>query len=136
MSSSRQIPIFKTDKLRGEWAELCFMTRAAELGLMVSKPWGDSAAYDFMVENRGRCLRIQVKSTTYERKNSYFCHVVSKRIPYDKSALDFIAAYLIPVDIWYIIPIDAFGQQGHLGLMPNRKTSKYNCYKEAWHQLL
>jgi hypothetical protein len=32
----------KNSKLRGEWAELRFMTRAAEHGLMISKPWGDS----------------------------------------------------------------------------------------------
>jgi hypothetical protein len=50
---------FKTHKLRGEWAELRFMTRAAEHGLMVSKPWGDSAPYDLMVEHHGRVLRIQ-----------------------------------------------------------------------------
>jgi hypothetical protein len=30
-------------KARGEWAELRFMTRAAELGLRVTKPWGDNA---------------------------------------------------------------------------------------------
>jgi hypothetical protein len=33
----------RNSKLRGEWAELRFMTRAAEHGLMISKPWGDSA---------------------------------------------------------------------------------------------
>jgi hypothetical protein len=30
-------------KERGEWAELCFMARAAGQGLRVSKPYGDSA---------------------------------------------------------------------------------------------
>ncbi len=30
-------------KARGEWAELRFMTRAAELGLRVAKPWGDNS---------------------------------------------------------------------------------------------
>ena len=36
----------KHPKLRGEWAELCFMVRAAEKGLQVSKPWGETARYD------------------------------------------------------------------------------------------
>src|SRR2546425_794696 len=44
----------KHSKLRGELAELRFMTRAAELGLRVIKPWGDSARYDFVVETGGR----------------------------------------------------------------------------------
>lgn len=36
---------FKTFKERGEWVELCFMTRALEHGYKISKPWGDSAPY-------------------------------------------------------------------------------------------
>jgi len=55
--------LIKNSKLRGEWVELRFMTRAAEHGVMVSKPWGDSAPYDFMIEHNGRVLRVQVKST-------------------------------------------------------------------------
>ncbi len=30
-------------KLRGEWAELHFILRAIELGLILSKPYGDNA---------------------------------------------------------------------------------------------
>ena len=52
-----------TYKQQGEWAELCFMARAAGLGLRVSKPYGDSASYDVGVECDGRILRVQVKST-------------------------------------------------------------------------
>jgi PD-(D/E)XK endonuclease len=47
---------------RGEWAELLFMARAAERGLCVSKPWGDTSHYDFVVESEAaRLLRVQVK---------------------------------------------------------------------------
>jgi len=35
----------KHPKQQGEWAELCFMVRAAEKGLQVSKPWGETAHY-------------------------------------------------------------------------------------------
>jgi hypothetical protein len=41
---------FGTCKQQGEWAELCFMARAAGHGLRVSKPYGDSASYDVGVE--------------------------------------------------------------------------------------
>ena len=50
-------------KLRGEWAELRSMARAAEHGLVVSKPFGDTASYDIAVEHQGKFLRVQVKST-------------------------------------------------------------------------
>ena len=33
-------------KERGEWAELCFMARAAGLGMGVLKPFGDSMRFD------------------------------------------------------------------------------------------
>ena len=42
---------------------MLFMARAAREGLQVSKPYGDSASYDFIVECRARCPRVQVKST-------------------------------------------------------------------------
>jgi hypothetical protein len=137
MPFSRPTPAkFKNYKLRGEWVELRFMTQAAEYGIMVSKPWGDSAPYDLMVEHKGRIRRVQVKSTAYKRDASYKCHVTANGIPYPADHLDFIAAYVIPTDTWYIIPIKAVGTQAHLLLNPNRKTHKYAAYKEAWHLLL
>ena len=73
----------KHSKLRGELAEVRFMTRAAELGLRVIKPWGDSARYDFVVETGGRFLRVQVKSTSVRQDKSYCCHLnTRKQKPY------------------------------------------------------
>jgi hypothetical protein len=37
--------LIRHPKARGEWAELRFMTRAAELLFRVAKPWGDCAPY-------------------------------------------------------------------------------------------
>ena len=45
----------KHPKLRGEWAELRFMRCAAEHGLCVTKPWGETARYDFAVEHEAFC---------------------------------------------------------------------------------
>ena len=42
---------FKTFKERGEWVELQFMARAVRNGFKVSKPWGDSSAYDVGIES-------------------------------------------------------------------------------------
>jgi hypothetical protein len=43
----------RTCKELGEWAELCFMARASDRGLNVSRPHGDSASYDVGVEQNG-----------------------------------------------------------------------------------
>ena len=129
-------PVFKTSKLRGEWAELRFMARAAELGIMVSRPWGDSAPYDCTLERNGHFLRVQVKSTTHQRGRSFKCRVSASLGPYAPGELDFIAAYVIPADIWYIIPAHAAAGKIHVLLSPHLATAKYSPYREAWHLLL
>ena len=122
-------------KARGEWAELRFMTRAAELGLRVTRPWGDNAPYDVAVETRGRFFRVQIKCTQFKRWTSYRCHLASNGIPYRRDQIDFIAAYVIPADTWYIFPIDAIHGRAEILLTPDRKNSKHAEFKEAWHLL-
>jgi len=123
-------------KIRGEWVELRFMTRAIELRFRVCRPWGDCAPYDVATEYRRRFRRIQIKCTTYKRwANSYRCHLDSNGQPYSPRDIDFIAAYVIPTDTWYILPIRATKGQPDIVLTPNNPTSKYAKYQEAWHLL-
>jgi PD-(D/E)XK endonuclease len=129
------IPI-KNSKLRGEWAELRFMARAAEHGLMASKPWGDSAPYDVLVERHGRVRRVQIKCTCKQRLQSYVCSVSNRRGPYTSDQIDFIAAYIVPADTWYIVPVAALPRSFDIWLSPHRPNSRYGLYKEAWHLLL
>jgi hypothetical protein len=124
----------KNHKMRGEWAELRFMARAAEFGLRVIKPWGDSAHYDFAVEHKGHFLRVQVKSTTCKLGKSYVRNIRdSSGQTYAPNQLDFLAAYVVVPDVWYIIPA-AVALQGYGGLClsPHRKGHKYERYMEAW----
>jgi hypothetical protein len=46
--------------------------------------------------------------------------------------VDFFAIYLIPLDLWYIIPFEAV-KGTSLMLTPGRKGQKYKHYTEAWH---
>ena len=116
-----------------------FMARAAEEGFRVSKPWGDSARYDFAVEDKGRFLRIQVKSTMRRHGDGYLCHVqphVGFSPRYTSDQVDFFAAYVIPEDVWYILPAEvAVGLACGIKLSPRTKGSRHECYKEAWHLL-
>jgi hypothetical protein len=101
--------VFKTNKARGEWVELCFMAKAAGMGLPVSKPYGDSARYDVGVDRNGRVLRVQIKSTMRNQPGTpyYALRLVgSQERPYVKGEVDFFAAYLIPIDAWYILPFE------------------------------
>jgi hypothetical protein len=143
-------------KLRGEWAELRFQLRATELGLILAKPCGDCAPYDFIVacperattderacperansDRRGHFLRVQVKCTLQRReKNSYRCCIDHNGSPYTYDQIDFFAAYVIPADTFYILPLVVTNSQPDILLSPHRQNSKYSQYKEAWHLLM
>ncbi len=47
--------------MKGDVAELAVATRYLELGYWVSKPFGDDAPYDLIVDFNGELKRIQVK---------------------------------------------------------------------------
>jgi hypothetical protein len=125
----------KHAKLRGEWAELKFMTKATEQGLRVSKPWGEVSRYDFLVEYNGVVSRVQVKSTMFKDRGGYSCSVRGSSGPYVGDAFDFLAAYLIPEDVWYIIPAEKIKGQGSIALYPRLERAKYRGYREAWNLL-
>ena len=122
-------------KRRGEWAEMRFMAKAAENGLEVTKPFGDSAHYDFAVEHQGKFARVQVKSTVAKCGRGYGCTVRGSRGPYGRNAFDYVAVYLILEDVWYIIPAKNIRGQWAVWLCPNLSNAKYEPYREAWHLL-
>jgi hypothetical protein len=136
MPNSHQGPNIPHPKRRGEWAELRFQLRATELGLILAKPCGDCAPYDFAVDHHGHFLRVQVKCTVYHRGNSYKCHLDHNGTPYTPDQIDFFAAYVIPADTFYILPLPATHNQPDILLTPHSPNSKYSLYKEAWHLLM
>jgi hypothetical protein len=132
----RRCIIIKDPKHRGEWTELVFMTRVAERGFNVSKPWGDSSRYDCAVELRGHFLRVQVKSTIARQFNGYIVTIKSGYHYYTRHQVDFFAVYVIPEDVWYILPAKIITiLRSNFLLAPRRHPQKYEAYKEAWHLL-
>ena len=125
-----------TRKRRGEAAEAAFLARATALGFSVLIPWGDSDRYDSVV-NRGRgLLRIQVKSATRYRDTRYRVKTCGANGQvYTKDDIDFFVGYVVPENIWYIIPIEAIGQRKGVRFYPHtRHPSKaiFERYREAW----
>ena len=124
--------IIEDKKQRGEWAESVFMARANEHGLPVSKPWGELSSYDFVIGKTGRFVSVQVKSTLSKEKTGYVCTVRGGHRAYDTGSFDFLAAYVVPEDAWYIIPAKLIHGKECITLYPNSPTAKYERYREAW----
>jgi len=130
-------------KQRGEWVELQFMAQAAKRRFAVSKPWGDMQAYDVGVEHGSNFLRVQVKSTTARSGAGYRCmfkpNFLKKR-DYSLDQIDMFAAYVIPEDLWYLIPaVLLLGKRRRTMaalcpvVPPAKKASyRYEGYREAW----
>jgi len=129
----------KHPKQRGEWAEMLFMARAAEHGFVVTKPWGESSHFDFVIEYDHCLLRIQVKSSMSSKgkHKTYRCMLRGNRVFYTKEDFDFVAMYIIPQDIWYIIPAEVaiIPGQKTIYITPGYRKSKFDPYCEAWHLL-
>jgi len=87
----------------------------------------------------GRLLalrRVQVKSSTCKRNNSYFVNLHGSSHYYTKADFDFIAAYIIALDLWYIIPAEAaLRGRDKLCMTPGSPKARYEPYREAWHLL-
>jgi hypothetical protein len=208
-------------KRRGELAELAFVLKAANQGLGVSRPYGDSERYDFILDTRdvnvGRTLpsassgqalsaavdlstdstkknprkiagtknekssdasrkrkttrnaeknkkniplrqpssipaahtpdpspplwRVQVKCSTQLSTGLYRVNAHRRSnghaVPYRPGEIHFFAAYIIPEDTWYIIPLPAV--RGVTSLLFRRRRDPrpglYDAYREAWHLL-
>jgi len=131
----------KNTKVTGERSEAAFLHKAATLEFGVAKPWGDSRRYDFILDN-GSCLhRVQVKCTESIRARAYETRATyttgKGRAVYTKKDIDFIAAHVVPLDIWYIIPVEICTPAPMLRFYPHRKAKKIRLepYREAWNLL-
>lgn len=126
-----------TRKYRGEVAESVFLAKAIQMGFAVLKPWGDSERYDFVLDAGGQLWRVQVKSAyRASAEGGYTIHACGNdgRSPYTAEEVDVIVAYIVPEDVWYVIPIGAFDGFTSMKLFPSsrRRRSRHEKYREAW----
>lgn len=126
----------KNSKDRGTWAELCFAVRSMEEELRPARPFGEPSGYDFLVHHKStRIFRVQVKSTIRKQYRCYQCTIRTRNHIYKKDSFDFVAAYVIPGNVWYILPEKIVRGMSTVGLSPAMGGSKYDAYKEAWYLL-
>lgn len=125
-------------KITGERSEAAFLAHSLHLDLAVAKPWGDSRRYDFIIDNGSRLWRVQTKCTECLRADAYetrATYTVGKtRAVYTRADIDFLAAHVVPLDVWYIIPVEVCTPAPMLRMYPHRKAKKMRLekYKNAW----
>ncbi|MGH9501160.1 MAG: group I intron-associated PD-(D/E)XK endonuclease [Terriglobales bacterium] len=127
----------------GELAELAFSYKAASLGFGISKPLGENQPFDFILNAGHRLWKVQVKSTfRRSRWDAYAFRTLRANVAggaraYSADDIDVLAAWAMPLDIWYIIPVMAFIPRKGFTVYPHRKTGigQFEPFREAWCQL-
>jgi hypothetical protein len=127
-----------TSKNRGEAAEAAFLAKATSLGFGVCKPWGDSERYDFVIDSGYRFWRVQVKSSQLHYNRCY--HIKTSGFnnkAYSRREIDFLIAYIVPENLWYIVPVGCVPLGTQLRFYPagSGRESRVEKYREAWCQL-
>ena len=112
-----------------------------DLGFTVAKPWGNAHRYDFVVEGRQNFWRVQVKTGTYMMDGFYQVCVRRRsngvKLAYTESEVDFVVAYIVPEETWYVVPVRELAGRRTLLFRPRRSSrlDRYANYREAWHLL-
>ncbi len=126
-------------KRMGELSELDFLRKTMGMGMIVSKPWGDSYRYDFVCDTYARLWRVQVRSTDEPfGHRGYAVHasvyVGRKIVGLTEKDIDVIVAYIVSRDIWYVVPVKAFVPRKNLWFYPDgsKKGAMFEKYREAW----
>jgi hypothetical protein len=126
-----------TRKRRGEMAEAAFLHKASRLGFGVAKPWGDSDPYDLIVDSGRRLWRVQVKSAYRAGEYggyTFHAHGNENKKVYCLKDIDVLVAYIVPEDLWYVVPVSVFRRIKSMKLFPvsRRRRSKFEVYREGW----
>ena len=124
-----------TSKARGEAAEAAFLAKVTSLGFGVSKTWGDSERYDFILDSGKRLWRVQVKSSRHFDGSRYIVKLKGAAA-YTAEEIDFIVAYIVPENLWYVIPISVAALRGQMYVSPGgTRHFRHEKYREAWCQM-
>ena len=129
----------RNSKRTGELSEAAFLHKAVGLGFRVTKPWGDSERYDFVLDSGKRLWRVQIKCTAVERAGGYHIQPIhfvygKNKVVYTAEDIDVLAAHIVPLDVWYVVPVAALAQGKSLRLYPDDgcKTARFEKYREGW----
>ncbi|MEK7487446.1 MAG: group I intron-associated PD-(D/E)XK endonuclease [Planctomycetota bacterium] len=136
-------------KLKGDIAEQAAIFHAMKRGCGVLRPIGDRLPYDLVFDVNKTLLKIQVKYAWLDQSSNNY--VIDNRRtktnrrnmirePYVISDFDYALAYIEPLDLFYIFPIEVFisyGSEVHLVEAEKRQRKPRSAnYRDAWELIL
>jgi len=126
----------------GSACEHFFVGAVKTHGLVVATVAGGmSPGYDAIVDSPSKgLLKVQIKgaSSIDQQKGKYRIYLRTGNGRYHTGDFDYLAAYVEPLKMWWVIPAAALYERGKMVtgiyISPTGR-SKYSRYKEAWHLL-
>jgi len=114
-------------------SEMRFELAATLRGFTVSKPQGDNAPYDFILDTGGRLLRVQVKSSGHIDKHGRLNFNLktghAQHRSYTAAQVHFFALHDTINEVFYVIPQPLLKGYKTLKILP---SGKFKEYKENW----
>lgn len=134
-----------TNNWRGDVGEAAFAYKAMRLGYALSKPLSNIQRYDYVLEGSGKLWRVQVKTTAHMMAGLYSLHArcFTNQVmgAYTAADIDFLVAYIMPEDTYYIFPSSVVAGRMSIMLRPKGHIRKryfhrdpYARYLNAWHE--
>jgi hypothetical protein len=134
------------NKRKGTAWEFAFYARALKEGLDVFLPCGDHLPQDCIVVNgAGKVFKVQIKGTSSRAVSSHPNSKIERykviaaggsnsKTPIDCTKVDVVACYILPLDLWYLIPCLALNNAVSAWFTPNyeKTKSKFEPFKEGW----
>ncbi len=119
--------------------EMIFASVCFRFNLNCSKPLTDSSDYDFIVDNKKKLFKVQVKTiscTKNQGKGRKELWVLNISENIDKYLLycDIIAVYIEPFDTFYLLDLNKLERKSHYTFYPDKKDSRgvLEMYKDNW----
>jgi PD-(D/E)XK endonuclease len=92
-----------------------------------------------VLDSGRRLWRVQIKCTAVERAGGYHIQPIhfvygKNKVVYTADDIDVLAAHVVPLDVWYVVPVAALAAGTSLRLYPDDgcKTARFEKYREGW----
>jgi hypothetical protein len=116
----------------GEMIEAAFLAKVCKLRIPVCKPWGDSERYDFVVDWGKGFWSVQVKGASTQEGLIYTVSAGRTGKVFTKDDMDFVVVHIVPLDLWYVVPVEIAEGSSSLWFNPRSTRSRFEKYREAW----
>jgi hypothetical protein len=118
-------------KRMGEAVEAAFLARVCKLRIPVCKPGETANGMTLWWIGEG-FWRVQVKGGSYCEGSKYQAGAGGQGKPFTKEDMDFVVVHVVPLDVWYVIPIEQAEGLVKLWFNPRSTRARFEKYREGW----